>query len=939
MYGIVPNKYLVYSLLAIGLWSLLYAPVLPAQQLTYETSHYSKDEGLRNHRLYDVLEHSSGFVYVGTPSGVDRFDGYNFYPVDLPKYPSLMTGAVGPRVYQLFEMLNHEILIVYESGYDEEGFLFADIYDPYTEEITSTRVQPLSLNDQLKVLSDSIDTKMMTYFIELGERKVQYLRNMYDYEGNQLVTSPDRDSLFLKLRSGAQLDLTSPWSAMTTQKWGEGNNFEEHIYFRTLNGLIKVDVRKSPFTTFLSDMGEDWEYHLSCRSIKDLGNGKILFSPEQESLAILEEATGEIKRLNFLEKETGEKIKIQSVREVVVQSDSVLLVTAYEEGLCELNIFTEEARRLGPLDMVKTFAFYESIQRTNGQIVLTVKEKKLDKRYAYVLQYNPAQAQLDTLKVLSEIFSIPEFRFTFLLEAKREKLWIGTNHGLFLVDLEKDKILGAWYDKRQAPNTFKGDFPEHYILEGSGVLTLYETEDDLLWIGLEEGGVNILNTLTNDLQILSEEDGLSNNTVCGILPYENGYWLSTYNGLSYYNKETKDFRNFYRQQGLPHNEFNRFSFERAKSGIFYFGGMNGYVGFDPEEVLSEEKEVKIYISEASYYDRKGKPIVEHYNKLKKEVDIDVPANYRNCRFNFTLSDLHTAKQHTYSYRLVPVGQIFTPENIPWINNGTNRSVAFDYIPAGNYELEVRGISARGVLSETMSIKISVNEFIYRTWWFITLIILGISGIAYMFYRNRIQNAIRMEKLRTQLSSDLHDDVGSLLSGVAYQMELLEYSVGDQHKSLVQQIASSSRRAMSQMRDVVWAMDNRKGSLQDLVERMREFASELLEPLEIDYQFDAGSLLTSPLSSEQRHSILLIFKEFLTNTVKHAEATKVEIQLRQSGKFFELSLKDNGKGMSKNLDKITGQGLLNMQMRADKIKADLNFDNHNGFGVLLRLKLF
>ncbi|MFK8005327.1 MAG: sensor histidine kinase, partial [Saprospiraceae bacterium] len=290
--------------------------------------------------------------------------------------------------------------------------------------------------------------------------------------------------------------------------------------------------------------------------------------------------------------------------------------------------------------------------------------------------------------------------------------------------------------------------------------------------------------------------------------------------------------------------------------------------------------------------------------------------------------------------LKPTNSFFENDEAIWQSNGRDRKIQFEYLPAGDYDLNIRGTSSEGIATNKFTIHLQVQEFFYKSWWFITLCILTLTVLIYLFYQNKLNRALEIEKLRTRLSSDLHDDVGSVLSGVAYQMELLEYSVPEKNRSLVQQIAASSRRAMSQMRDVVWAIDSRNSSIQDLIERMQEFAKEIIEPLEINFDFQYKDLpLKKNISAEIRHSILLIFKEFLTNTVKHAEASNITIQLFKNGKNLEMIIQDNGKGLPKDTELSTGQGLENMKMRAWKIKASLDFLENDGFGVRLKVPTF
>lgn len=306
----------------------------------------------------------------------------------------------------------------------------------------------------------------------------------------------------------------------------------------------------------------------------------------------------------------------------------------------------------------------------------------------------------------------------------------------------------------------------------------------------------------------------------------------------------------------------------------------------------------------------------------------------------SMTDFKNAVNHQFEYQLKPKNSFFDNDDAIWQSNGRNRKIQFEYLPAGDYDLNIRGTSSEGIATNEFTVQLQVQEFFYKSWWFIIFCILALTGLIYLFYKNKLNRALEMEKLRTRLSSDLHDDVGSVLSGIAYQMELLEYSVPEKNKSLVQQIAVSSRRAMSQMRDVVWAIDARNSSIQDLTERMQEFAKEIIEPLEINFDFQHKNLpLKKEISTEIRHSILLIFKEFLTNTVKHADASNITIQLFKNGKILEMILQDDGKGLPKDTELSTGQGLENMKMRASKIKASLGFLEKNGFGVHLKIPTF
>lgn len=194
----------------------------------------------------------------------------------------------------------------------------------------------------------------------------------------------------------------------------------------------------------------------------------------------------------------------------------------------------------------------------------------------------------------------------------------------------------------------------------------------------------------------------------------------------------------------------------------------------------------------------------------------------------------------------------------------------------------------------------------------------------------------IERLRVKISSDLHDDVGSILTGLAMQTEILQQGATEDRSQKLQRLGQLSRDAMSRMRDAVWAMDTRKDKWESLQDRMREFAEETLGEKGIDYQIKFENInFQNQLPSEIRQNLYLIFKEAITNVVKHAQASKVNIFLKNVGAAFEMKIKDNGIGRKQNDFQSAGLGLSNMQLRAEQIQANLEFLQKDGFGILLR----
>ena len=150
--------------------------------------------------------------------------------------------------------------------------------------------------------------------------------------------------------------------------------------------------------------------------------------------------------------------------------------------------------------------------------------------------------------------------------------------------------------------------------------------------------------------------------------------------------------------------------------------------------------------------------------------------------------------------------------------------------------------------------------------------------------------------------------------------------------------------MSKMSDVIWSIDSRKDKVEDLLHRMREHADEMLVPLDIVYQMHISKIdRQKKIPVTLRQNLYFIVKEAINNIAKHSSGNKVNITLKNEGPDFVMIIRDNGgpsPGRGKLNGKKTGQGLANLAMRAQRIKADLDIEQgEEGYTVRLRRKKF
>jgi two-component sensor histidine kinase len=536
--------------------------------------------------------------------------------------------------------------------------------------------------------------------------------------------------------------------------------------------------------------------------------------------------------------------------------------------------------------------------------------------------YDPSTGNAENL--FSDPQSVPIIEnVRFLLESREPGIiWVGTHeNGLFKIQLS-GKIVS-----QLSSGTNPG-------LVKDAVLVVYEAQDTSVWIGTFGGGLTHYMQKEETVVHYHIEDGLSDQNVVGILPEgDSVLWISTYNGLNRFDIRRESFQTFTIEDGLTHNEFNYASFFKDRSGRFYFGGMDGFVRFAPGLRLQETP-----------YPAPRFTLLTRYDQRKNETrDTDLVQSRAN---QLTISPYDTYFQVHWT-----VTSYFQKEDIryfvkldgledQWTFLGNRNSIRFYSLKPGKYSLRVKAVDSKGneALEEAV-LPLRVRPVFYRTWWFLVLAALLMSGVIYGIFQYPLNQLLKIENLRTKISSDLHDDLGSMLSGLAMQSELLEMNAPEDEKPRLRKIAMTSRKAVHRMRDLVWSIDARKDRLSDLFEKMQETAEDLLLPAGFEYAFHIHGFSSErrKLTINTRQNLFLLFKEALNNIVKHSNGDHVDIRLVMDMGRLGMYIRDNGTRedalVSGKPDRIgTGQGLQNMQMRAEHLHGRFQVNRENGFEI-------
>lgn len=457
-----------------------------------------------------------------------------------------------------------------------------------------------------------------------------------------------------------------------------------------------------------------------------------------------------------------------------------------------------------------------------------------------------------------------------------------------------------------------------------------------LWIGTNGGGLNCMDVTTGKCIRYSVKNGLPNNVVYGILPDDDGnLWMSTNNGLSCFNHQTRTFRNYEDKDGLQSNEFNHNAYLRSKDGLLFFGGVNGYNYFYPYEIAQNPVVPKIVITdfklrnESVTANQKNSPLKAVPYLTKKIV---LPYSDDMLTFEFAALDFTAPDKNMYQYKMEGFDK-------NWVNSGNIHSATYTNLNPGTYTFIVKGSNKDGVWNKQgASIQLTIRPPWYMTWWFKILVAVAVLTAGYVFYKYRLNKALELQNIRNRIASDLHDEIGSNLSNISIFSKVAQQRKPEspQIPALLGKISEYTQTSMEAMNDIVWMINAQNDRFENIVVRMRTLASELFEATDCDLHIEFDEKLNHiKLDMDKRKNFYLIFKEALNNIAKYACCKDVWISMRLENKQVVLIIKDNGRGFDpKNVKH--GNGLLNMKSRAGTLKGNLKLisSQNNGTDVEL-----
>ena len=467
--------------------------------------------------------------------------------------------------------------------------------------------------------------------------------------------------------------------------------------------------------------------------------------------------------------------------------------------------------------------------------------------------------------------SISNDRITQIFQDSENILWIGTENGLNKYDRQSDLFTCYLHNAEDKKS-----------LSNNRIRVIIEDSHHTLWIGTDEG-LNRFNPQTETFDRYTTNAGLPNNVIYGILEDETGnLWISTNWGLSKYNTELGSFTNFTVDDGLQANEFNARAFFKNKSGLLYFGGINGFNYFDPKTITSKEYNPPVVITDFYLY---NDPVSIGYDKqidrllLNKNITetTDLRLNENDKIFSFEFSALDYANPAAIRYQYLMEGL-----NDQWINtDARKRFVTFTTLNPGDYTFRVRAALGNANWSKNQAeINISIPPPFWLTWWFRIIALLFISSIVLSIFYTRIRIIRKRQiKLEQEVSQRTHElDVKTReLETANEELKAFSYSVSHDLRGPVRAIDGYSKIIIEEYRT---RLDN---NVIEYLERI--YKNSTIMDLMIDSYLKLSRITQGELTKEKLNMSSMvqdILDELMLNYSGHHIETIIQPELYAQG---------------------------------------------------------
>lgn len=493
-------------------------------------------------------------------------------------------------------------------------------------------------------------------------------------------------------------------------------------------------------------------------------------------------------------------------------------------------------------------------------------------------------------------------------------MWIGHYQGISCFD--------------PISNSFLSKNDTNMIIKGCIGYAFMEDYQGNIWVGTTDG-LYCYYKSTGETKHFTTANGLPNNVICGICEDEkHRIWISSYLGISRYDRNTNSFVNYYAGDGLQGNEFTHGAFFKSREGKIYFGGVNGVTCFWPLAVSASSKEKDVWITEFYVHNRPvhkntlsgGKPIIS--TSVQNADFFSLSHSDNTFSIHFTTLDYNNPEQIFYRYKIEELGK-------KWLTTspGSNR-VTYNNLAPGTYTFSVQA-SNHGVYSKVRTIKIQILPPWNQTWWaytiYLVLLLLVLYGVLnYLYARARHRKELmqrehieQLNEAKLQFFINISHEIRTPMTLIINPLEKLMADRKDfethQTYQMIYRNAQRILRLINQLMDIR-KLDKGQMQLKFRETNMVDFINDLM--LTFDYLAEKKHIRFTFEHAMERLAVWVDLNNFdkvlmniLSNAFKYTpENGEIQVQLttgRDIGRkdalkeYAEISITDSGIGINRD----------------------------------------
>jgi ligand-binding sensor domain-containing protein len=544
-----------------------------------------------------------------------------------------------------------------------------------------------------------------------------------------------------------------------------------------------------------------------------------------------------------------------------------------------------------------------------------------------------------------------QFNTGFIEEPIKNQLWITIRRsGILLYNKATKKDTLLFGDKQKPNNVFGIDIydfklsPDGFVWFTTGekiykinpttfqykIFSIGKNQPSVYRLLFTKNGRVLVNSESNIYQLKNEQlkliypqNGSLNFSLSRLIEDEkNKVWAITDNGLYKTDSNFSYWKNMNSIQGLE-DEMPGYEINLSIPDVVMLTS-KGRIGLLNYKMLEQVKPP-------------GQALISKIRLGNKEFFFPETSHINYCGYKDAIEvelaapDFNNEKGNTIFYNL-------EGWDTEWKKLIASNIVRYEQLPAGKYVFSTKVINADGKESIITSTQFKIVPPFYKTWWFILLLISAIGFVVYMFYQYKLKKAVELEKIRTKIATDLHDDIGATLSSISMYSDALSKQVKESMPHLepvLNKMGENSREMVAGISDIVWAVNPENDTGEKLLQRMETYATDLCAVKNIQLHFLIDKKIKEVLLlPEKRKNIYLIFKEAINNAVKYAEAKNIWVNIKKDSSLV-VTIKDDGIGF--NYDTVKkGNGLKNLKLRANEINGFIEVKSNNGEGTLITL---